>query len=167
MEEQGAARYVYEFCTAYTSINTAFWVTIFAITIIILSRNLNFKRKYCFNVLWALVVLCLLRFFLNFEIPFFTNNLRSYTILEKIRDILRYNFYTYCYEDDIGKIYYYFTLGRLMEVIYLVTTIVLLIKKSLRCRQLYRIVNLMNYTDNTEILNSLKIAKQKVGVQKI
>ena len=24
----------------------------------------------------------------------------------------------------------------------------------------------MNYTDNTEILNSLKIAKQKVGVQK-
>lgn len=54
-----------------------------------------------------------------------------------------------------------------MEVIYLVTTIVLLIKKSLRCRQLYRIVNLMNYTDNTEILNSLKIAKQKVGVQKI
>ena len=47
MEEQGAARYVYEFCTAYTSINTAFWVTIFAITIIILSRNLNFKRKYC------------------------------------------------------------------------------------------------------------------------
>lgn len=71
MEEQGAGIYDYEFCTVYTSINTALWVTIFAITIIILSRNLNFKRKYCFNVLWALVVLCLLRFFLNFEIPFF------------------------------------------------------------------------------------------------
>ena len=166
MEEQGAGIYDYEFCTVYTSINTALWVTIFAITIIILSRNLNFKRKYCFNVLWALVVLCLLRFFLNFEIPFFTYNLRSYTILVKIREIFRYNFYTYCYEDDIGKIYYYFTLGRLMEVIYLATTIVLLIKKSLRCRQLYRIVNLMNCTDNIEILNALKIAKQKVGVRK-
>ena len=53
-----------------------------------------------------------------------------------------------------------------MEVIYLATTIVLLIKKSLRCRQLYRIVNLMNCTDNIEILNALKIAKQKVGVRK-
>ena len=42
MEEQGAARYVYEFCTAYTSINTAFWVTIFAITIIILSQKFKF-----------------------------------------------------------------------------------------------------------------------------
>ena len=49
MEEQGAGIYDYEFCTVYTSINTALWVTIFAITIIILSRNLNFKRKYCFK----------------------------------------------------------------------------------------------------------------------
>ena len=166
MEEQGAVYSIYQFCTIYTTITSMLWVSVFAVLIIFLGRSLNFKRNYSFNVLWALVILFFLRFILNFEIPYYTSGLRSYVYLEAVREALRHCLYIFSYEDDFGKVYYYLTIGKVLEIFYLFVVIVLLVKKYLKCKKLYKIIGLLNFTEDKNILNTLEVAKKKVGVKK-